>query len=276
MNRFIICIVLVYFSTLSVLCQTVTFFSASSPNSLSSSWSQWRTNGRDALEAGQLTGGTPGTPSYFDASDSIMLASEIITTSDYLSWHGQTNPGSAFGPGFANEKGNMYSTIFLIKKTDAQFSLDQVTGTRSLSGSITFSGSVPGLSVYSPAGTIGVLYGLDQAFGGGDDTYITSGTSTQSIDALLYGPISWNVVSGSVSGTSDQDRLNNAISIAEGLTATTTIYLNGVQIGSFAQTFQSDSAVPEPATYAAIYGITALGLAYLYRGRRNKPLAIKA
>jgi hypothetical protein len=226
-------------------------------------------NGQNALKTGQLTGGTLGTPGYFDASDSIMLASEIITTSDYLSWHGQLNPGSVFGSGFANEKGNMYALAFLVQKTDNQFSLSQVTGTRSLSGSITLSEPVSGLSVYSFVGPIGVLYGADQSFGGGDDTYLVSGASTQMVDALVYGPISWNIVSGSGVGASDQDRLNNAMGIAEDLAATTTIFLNSVQIGSFTQTFQPDAAVPESATCVAICGVIALSFVCFCRKKRS-------
>lgn len=200
------------------------------------------------------------------------MASEIITTSDYFSWHGQLNPGSVFGSGFANEKGNMYALAFVIQKTDSQFSLSQVTGTRSLSGSITLSEPVPGLSVYSFVGPIGVLYGVDQSFGGGDDTYLVSGTSAQLVDALIYGPISWNVVSGSGAGASDQERLNNAIGIAEYLTATTTIFLNGTEIASFAQTFEP-VIVPEPMTYVIIFGVIALVLAFLRRYHLQRAIA---
>lgn len=271
MKKILICLALTFFGALSAFSQTVTFLPTSAPIE-STALSLWRFNAASALKNGVTTWGTPGTPGYFDASDPTMLASDIVSTPTFASWHGSADPGTVFGSGFASQLGNSYRIPFIVMKGGSQFSMSQITGTTEFSGSITSTNSIPALTGSHSSTLIGILYGTNGVFGGGDDTYITTGLNTQLLDAFIYNASS-NTFTVSATGVSEQERLNNTFANIAGLTITTTISLSGSQIAQHAQTFQAVSAIPEPWHYALALGAVSLGFVALSRYRSQTSIA---
>lgn len=254
----------------SVTAQTVTFFSVSAPIE-STAASAFRSNVANALKNGVASWGTPGTPGYFDASDSHIAVADIVSTPNFSSWNGYADPGTVFGPAFSAQIGNAYRNPFLITKGVTQFSLSQVTGTTVIDGLSSHSSNLP-LVNYNSSTVIGIRFGANGILGGGDDTYVTSGVTTQLVDALIYNATSTTFTVSSI-GLTEQDQLNSTFGSLNGLKITTAVSLNGVQIGQYTQVFDSSppvaTAIPEPATVAALVGLCALGLVVLRkRGRR--------
>lgn len=249
----------------SVTAQTVTFFPASAPVE-TTALTTWRANATSALENGATTWGIVGTPGYFDASNPVILASEVVSTPTFSSWHGYANPSSVFGENFAGQLGNSYRVPFIVMRGAAQFSLSQLSGSRVIGSN---SGAIPSLTGNYLSSVIGIRFGSDGALGGGDDTYVTSGANTQLVDALIYNAYSTSFIVSSV-GVTDQERLNKTFGSIASITYTTTIFFDGNQIGQHTQTFQPVTAIPEPWHYAALLGTACFSLVLTARPRLRK------
>ena len=78
------------------------------PNRFGSpSYNTWVTNTTTALQNGNSSGGTAGTPSFYQqiATGSTLPTTAIVVT-DFPSWLGSANPVGTYGAAFGGELGN--------------------------------------------------------------------------------------------------------------------------------------------------------------------------
>lgn len=125
--------------------------------------------------------GTPGTPTYFNPQSNVTSAQAIVT--GFPSWLGQVDPGTVYGPAFANELGNRMTFALRIDGQGTPFSISQLSFTMTSTdpaGALDY--SFPSGYNYG-SGYWGVLPGPDGKLWTADDVYVTSGASTQ----LVYG-----------------------------------------------------------------------------------------
>lgn len=236
------------------------------PNAFGSpSYAQYVTNAVGALYAGQSSAGDPSLPSYYSAQSNVTTAQVIVT--GFPSWMGQADPGTVFGPAFANELGNRMLFGLSINGNGTQFAL------ANLSFSANSTDPFDGLGFSFSAGSYnysasyeGVLKGDDGLLGTGDDVFITSGPNTQLVDAL-YGRGSGNSFAAycdSCTIAQQQAAIDDVASYPGSDFKFTGTYTLGADTGS--GTFNI-SAVPEPATWAMfLLGFGAIGFAM-----RRKP-----
>lgn len=251
----------------AVLAATITVVPTVAPNVFGSpSFLGWQSNAVDGLYSGASTFGAPGLPTYY-AEQSNVRADQVIVTG-FASWLGQVDPGTAFGPAFANEYGNRMHFGVVIDGDGTQFSIDQLAFDAHSSdpGDILAFSFGAGSYGYSNA-YVGVLFGADGQFGGGDDTFITSGPANQLVDGLV-GRGSGNSIPAYCPGCTpaqQQAAIQGAVDQL-GRTATFTgTYTLGADSGS--GTF--NIVVPEPATWAMmIVGAGLVGAAARRRPRR--------
>lgn len=218
----------------------------------------------DAVRAGAASAGTPGTPTYYQAISGPIGYGNLIAT-NFNSWQGSANPGA----GFAAELGNRIHYGLAINGNGTAFSISQLSFAFDGNGAgdvfdIDFG---PGYE-YSPydgsGGYVGILRGTDGQLGTSDDVFITSGPSTQLVDALIGRGTGMAdaVYCGAVADTSgpcgaaNQSYIDNEIAALQGIgfsSLTGTYRLLTPTGGSFssgAATVNFVAGVPEPATWA--------------------------
>jgi hypothetical protein len=249
----------------------INVYTALAPNAFGSpSYNQWRDNAIYALEHGLDSYGTPGTPSYYEKAQGITPYQYAEVTS-FNSWLGQSDPGTVFGPAFANELGERAAFPLVINGNGTQFSIDQ------LSFTMTGSDIDNSLGWIYPAGSyaysndyVGILKGDDGTLFTGDDVYITSGAASQLVDGLVgrgSGNALWPCGPGDASPCTtpeeQQAAIDAMVSVLSGSTFTGT-YTLGAASGS--AEFQFSSATPEPGTWILMFGSLA-AVAVLTRRR---------
>ena len=221
----------------------------------------------EGLYLGMSSYGIPGTPAYFQAQSSASAA-EIIQT-DFPSWRGKADPGTVFGPAFVSEQGNGVRFGLFAVGHGMQFSVSQL----SFSETSTDSGNALGLMVsggysYSPQ-FIGIRFGSDGVLGGSDDTLVTSGPSTQLVDALVgrgSGPSFATALCSPCTIAEQQAAIDAAAAFPSTPLDVSAQYAIATDTGTFAGsgTFHITAppvpAVPEPATFALL-GVGLLGIA---------------
>lgn len=241
------------------------------PNAFGSpSFADWQTNAVNALYAGQTSGGTAGTPTYYQAQSNVTSAEAVVT--GFASWRGQLDPGTTVGPAFANESGNRMTFGVSILGDGQQFSISQLSfdAVSNDPGDVLGFGFGAGEYDYGSA-YVGVLFGADGKLGGGDDTFITSGPNTQMVDAL-FARGSGNSLPAYCSGVCDAADQAAALAAAAhvpGLSQFTGTYSLSGQYGdvSGSGTFNI-SGVPEPAAWTLMLaGFAGMGVAL--RNRRG-------
>lgn len=245
------------------------------PNAYGSpSYAGYVSNAITALEKGLSSYGTPDTPSYYQAltNGSAISANQNVVTGFY-SWLGQTDPGTVFGPAFAQELGNrLLFGLSIVGTTNAdKFSISNLSFTETSSDPGNTLGFSFGAGSYNYSSEyVGVIYGAGGAGDVADYTYVTSGPNTQLVNAV-FGRGSGNAYSAYSTdpGATDQDRLNNAIGSISNETFSGMYTLGGVT-GSGTIGIQ---AVPEPAPIALIVASAPFGLGY-WMIRRRKPAAV--
>jgi hypothetical protein len=252
---------------------TIDVFKALIPNNLGSpSYSAWRTNAFNAILSGASSAGTPGTPSYYQELSGGIPYQDVEVTS-FPSWQGKADPGTAFGPAFANELGERAGFPLYINGNGTQFSISQLgfTGVSTDPGdNLGFTFAVGSFN-YSPD-YVGILAGPDGKLGTADDVLITSGPNTQLVDALIgrgSGNAIWpcgpNDPSPCSTIAQEQAAINNLTLLVAGATWTGT-YTLGAQSASGAFVFSAAAAIPEPAT-GLLTLLTGAGIATLVRRR---------
>lgn len=214
----------------------------------------WVPNAITSLTTALATGGTPGTvgstgPTQF-ALQSTVDAKDLNVTS-FNSWLGTADPGTVFGPDYANELGNRGSFPLIIDGNSSQFSISE------LSFQADSSDGGDSLGFGFAAGHYN--YGSDYVgieFNGNPTnpaawTFITSGANTQLVDALVgrgSGNGGWPCGPGDISPCStiaeQQADIDATSAPLDGRTFTGTYTLAGQ---SASATFNINA--PEPSTF---------------------------
>ncbi len=84
----------------------ITVYPSIGPNIFSSPYADpYIANAIQGLQNGGASTGTAGTPGFYSTATSPVPVNHMIVT-DFNSWRGHVNPGSVFGPNYANEFGN--------------------------------------------------------------------------------------------------------------------------------------------------------------------------
>lgn len=248
---------------------TINVYPALAPNAFGSpSYAPWVANAVASLYNGAASGGTVGTPSYYSQVSGTLSISQLIVTG-FPSWLSQANPGTVFGPGYASELGNRLAEGLTINGNGTQFSISQ------LSFNMVSTDPANGLNFGFGAGSynysadyVGILFGGDGIWGGGDDTFITSGPNTQLVDGLV-GRGSGNAwaVYDTDPGATQQDKIDLVLADPNFAApfAITGTYSLGTDTGS---AVVNVIPVPEPSV-AALGGVA--GLALFWGLRRRMP-----
>jgi hypothetical protein len=108
----------------------ITVFPSVAPNKFGSpSWPGYVNNavnisGTGGIQNGGAATGNPASPTFYSATNSISTPDLIVT--NFPSWRGFANPGSVFGPAFANEFGNRLTFGLYINGNGSTFTINQV------------------------------------------------------------------------------------------------------------------------------------------------------
>jgi hypothetical protein len=256
---------------------TITVTPSLAPNAFGSpSYSGYVSNAIGALETGATSAGDPNSPTYYQAiANGASIDANQIIVSGFPSWLGQADPGTAFGPAYANELGNRLLFGLSITSNSGQtFSISELSfaATSSDAGNSLGFGFGQGSYNYS-SDYVGVIYGAGGAADTSDYTYVTSGSNTQPVNAI-YGRGSGNAydVYETDPGATDQDKLNNAMAAIPGSTFTGTYSIEGFT-GSGSVNIDSvnpnASPTPEPSTFVMAATAGLAGLAYSWRRRKR-------
>ena len=143
---------------------------------------------------------------------------------------------------------------------DLEFSIVSEDG-----GGLDSSGDFSG-SNYSNV-RVGIDYGADRMKGGGDDTVITSGSSTQLIDEFIYVGVGNAYDASSAVGDTNQQKLDNTFRAIRttpvfDVTGTYTLFDSGGSLLGTGSTFIT--VVPEPAGCTVV-----VLLSMMFAGRRR-------
>lgn len=154
------------------------------PNAFGSpSYATWEQNAVSALQAGVPAFGNPASPTYYYQTTTTSYGGIIVT--NFPSWMGQTNPGTNFGPAYANELGNRaLFSLHIEGGVNNAFSISQLSFNLVASDPLFSFGFAAGSYNYG-AGYVGLNYGLDGIKGTGDDFFVTGGANTQVVHELF-------------------------------------------------------------------------------------------
>jgi hypothetical protein len=186
---------------------SIQVFPSPAPNAFGSpSWAGYRDTAIEGLEAGGSNiGSRSSNPTAYETGNAFQVHDFIAT--NYNMWQGNTGVSAPFNSELGHR---MHFGLRAVAEVGTQFALEDVAFdmTSSDSGNAFGynSGGPGGWGVYS-ASRVGVLRGVDGIVGTGDDTFITSGPSTQLVDALYYVGI----------GNADES-LVNATTYSDGVT----------------------------------------------------------
>ena len=168
---------------------TISVFPALAPNRWGSpSWNAWASNAVTAILNGCSSYGDPSSPTFYQQiTNAVPVTNNLVTS--FPSWMGVADPGSAFGPAFAQESGNRLTFGMDIKGGTNLISIAQL--------SFTMASTDPGNTLgwtYSPipysysglnTGSanpvyLGIIYGPN-----GQNTYVTNGPATQLVNEII-------------------------------------------------------------------------------------------
>jgi hypothetical protein len=168
---------------------TIAVFPALAPNRWGSpSWNVWASNAVTAILNGSSSYGDPSSPTFYQQlTNAVPVTNNLVTS--FPSWMGVANPGSAFGPAFAQESGNRLTFGMDIKGGTNLISIAQLSFTMTStdpSNTLNWSYSPVPYS-YSGLNTgsanpvyLGIIYGPN-----GQNTYVTNGPPTQLVNEII-------------------------------------------------------------------------------------------
>jgi hypothetical protein len=168
---------------------TIAVYPALAPNRWGSpSWNAWASNAVTAILTGCSACGDPAWPTYYQQiTNAVPVTNNMVTS--FPSWMGMADPGTVFGPNFANESGNRLTFGMDIKGGTNLISISQL--------SFIMASTDPGNTLnwsYSPipysysglnTGSanpvyLGIIYGPN-----GQKTYVTNGPATQLVNEIV-------------------------------------------------------------------------------------------
>jgi len=251
----------------------ITVSPAIAPNGFGSpSFTGWQANAISALQAGVPAFGSPTSPTYYSQTGTTTAGGIIVT--NFPSWMGQADPGTVFGPAYANELGNRahFSIHIGQSGTPTAFSISQLSFNLTSSDPALDFGFGVGTYNYG-AGYVGLNYGGDGVLGGGDDFFVTGGANTQLVHEL-FGRGSGNAF----------EALCNGCTLAQQQAALADVaaYINGqgsiIMVGTYNLTGGATgsgtllvTSTPEPASMILLgSGILGLGGAIRKRLKAQK------
>jgi hypothetical protein len=168
---------------------TIAVYPALAPNRWGSpSWNAWASNAVTAILNGYSAYGDPALPTYYQQiTNAVPVTNNLVTS--FPSWMGVADPGTVFGPNFANELGNRLTfgmdikggtnlisisqLSFIMASTDPDNTLDWSYSPIPYSYSGLNTGSAD--PVY-----LGIIYGPN-----GQNTYVTNGPATQLVNEIV-------------------------------------------------------------------------------------------
>ena len=168
---------------------SIAVYPALAPNRWGSpSWNAWASNAVTAILNGCTSYGNPSLPTYYQQiTNAVPVTNNLVTS--FPSWMGMADPGTVFGPNFANELGNRLTFGMDIKGGTNLISIAQL--------SFIMASTDPGNTLdwsYSPipysysglnTGSanpvyLGIIYGPN-----GQRTYVTNGPATQLVNEIV-------------------------------------------------------------------------------------------
>jgi hypothetical protein len=167
----------------------ITVFPALAPNRWGSpSWNTWASNAVTAILNGYSSYGDPSSPTFYQQiTNAVPVTNNLVTS--FPSWMGVADPGSAFGPAFAQESGNRLTFGMDIKGGTNLISIAQLSFTMTStdpSNTLDWTYSPIPYS-YSGLNTgsadpiyLGIIYGPN-----GQKTYVTNGPATQLVNEIV-------------------------------------------------------------------------------------------
>ncbi len=244
---------------------SITVYPALAPNRWGSpSWNAWASNAVTAILNGYSSYGDPVLPTYYQQiTNAVPVTNNLVTS--FPSWMGVADPGTVFGPAFANESGNRLTFGMDIKGGTNLISIAQL--------SFIMASTDPGDTLnwsyfpipYSYSGLntgsadpvyLGIIYGPN-----GQNTYVTNGPATQLVNEIVTcgsGNAWWP---DGTSADSIAVQQSNILACAEQVGAQTFsftgTYVIGEVVGSTAVTFnpvvpQAPSSSAEPLLSIAL------------------------
>jgi hypothetical protein len=168
---------------------TIAVYPALAPNRWGSpSWNAWASNAVTAILNGYSAYGDPALPTYYQQiTNAVPVTNNLVTS--FPSWMGVADPGTVFGPNFANESGNRLTFGMDIKGGTNLISISQLSfimTSRDPGNTLDWSYSPIPYS-YSGLNTgsanpvyLGIIYGPN-----GQKTYVTNGPATQLVNEIV-------------------------------------------------------------------------------------------
>ncbi|MFZ0827561.1 MAG: hypothetical protein WAO02_09085 [Verrucomicrobiia bacterium] len=168
---------------------SISVFPALAPNRWGSpSWNAWASNAVTAILNGFSSSGDPSSPTFYQQITNAISVTNNLATS-FPSWMGVADPGTAFGPAFAQELGNRLTFGMDIKGGTNLISIAQLSfimNSTDPSNTLDWTYSpVPyaysGLNTGSASPVyLGIIYGPN-----GQNTYVTNGPATQLVNEII-------------------------------------------------------------------------------------------
>jgi len=140
-------------------------------------------NVEQAIMNGVLTGGTAGTPTYVQLGDgSLTVTSAQGVVTGFPSWMGVAEPGGAYSA----EYGNRMTFAFAAVGNGVQFSASEVSF-NAVSTDDPFDALDFGFTGYTyTPDFIGIIFSDSDSLSDPLNTFITSGSPDQLVDAIIY------------------------------------------------------------------------------------------
>jgi hypothetical protein len=168
---------------------TIAVFPALAPNRWGSpSWNTWASNAVTAILNGNSSYGDPSSPTFYQQITGAVSVTNNLVTS-FPSWMGQADPGTVFGPAFAQESGNRLTFGMHIQGGTNLISIAQLSFTMASTdigntldwtySPIPYSYSGLNTGGASPV-YLGIIYGPN-----GRNTYVTKGPADQWVNEII-------------------------------------------------------------------------------------------
>lgn len=241
---------------------TIMVFPSVAPNAFGSpSYDGYVANAIFALENGLTSYGTPGTPQYYQQTSQILPNQMIVT--GFPSWLGLADPGTVFGPAFANELGNRPLFGIVIDGNGSKISIDQLSlsATSNDPGHLLAFAFGAGSYNYS-SNYVGIINGA------GGPTFVTGGPNTQLVD-MIVGRGSGNAFDAYCDGCTIADQ-QAAIDALSPDFAVMNQFTGTYSYGALATGSATFDVTPEPATCSfMLAGLVLAGVLKVRRSNRT-------